>query len=136
MRTWLHGVLQNDIVLNDAENLGGLGVGGRIFAGHSLTNTPDKKPFLVHNFGNNTPERLSDEPGPCRQFVIIYVHDEGQSYIRIDKIIARLKQLLDDAPSDAALGVITAHHLETSADFVDDQMGTIVRYIRFQIVGT
>lgn len=136
MRAWLHAVIANDAVLNQAEDLGGLGVEGEIHGSHSVENTPDHKPFVVHHLGNNTSDRMSDEYSPHRQFVTIYVHDEGRSYIRIDAILARLKELLDNAPGSAADGVITAHYLETSQDLEDDQMGTIVRYIRFQLVGT
>jgi hypothetical protein len=136
MRAWLHSVIETDPVLAEPEAAGGLGVEGEVFAGHSLLDTPDHKPFVVHQMGNNTSERMSDEYSPQRQFVTIYVHDEGRSYIRIDRIIARLKVILDNAPGSAADGVMTAHYLETSQDLEDDQMGTIVKFIRFQLIGT
>lgn len=136
MRTWLHQRLVNDdeLTLLLGRQLGETAEDS-VFASHSLEGVPRNKPFIVHSMGNDTNEGLSDDSSAHRQFSTIYVHDEGQDYDVIDLVIARLKELLNDAPGSAEFGVITCHYLETSQDLEDDQMGTIVRYARFQIIG-
>jgi hypothetical protein len=109
--------------------------GASVYGSHSLEGTPEKKPFAVHHLGNDTSERLADGATPHRQFLTIYVHDEPEDYTNIDRILVRLKELFDNAPSSPADGVITCHYLESSQDLEDDQMGTAVRYIRLQIIG-
>lgn len=139
MRIWLHQRLVGDAALRDILFAGDDPLPddaeASVYASHSLEGVPERKPFVVHDMGNATSERLSDVYSPVRQFVTIYVHDEGYDYIRIDQVIAALRALLDNSPSAPGFGVITCHYLETSRDLEDDQMGTIVKYVRFQIIG-
>lgn len=139
MRTWLHQRLVTsdalrDLLFADADAMPA-NAEDSIYGSHSIENVPTKKPFIVHNMGNDTSASLGEGSRAHRQYIIIYVHDEGNDYTRIDDIISELINLLDDAPGSAEFGVLTAHYLETSQDLEDDQMGTIVKYARFQIIG-
>lgn len=140
MRVWLHQRLVSDAALTALLYTGADEVPANaedaVFESHSLENTPDHKPFVVHDMGNDTSERLAEGHSAHRQFVTIYVHDDKESdYTLIDQVIQRIKELLDNAPSSAGFGIIACHFLETSRDLEDDQMGTLVKYARFQIVG-
>lgn len=140
MRVWLHQRLVTDPALRDilfaTTDVMPADAEDAVFGSHSLKGTPDRKPFVVHDMGNDTSEGLAEGHPAHRQFVTVYVHDEGDDYTLIDQVIKQLKVLLDNAPQNAGFGVITCHYLETSRDLEDDQMGTIVKYVRFQIVGT
>lgn len=140
MRIWLHQRLVADPALRDILFAGDDPLPDdaedSVYGSHSLEGVPERKPFVVHDMGNDTSERLSDDSTAHRQFVTIYVHDVGYDYTRIDQVIAELKSLLNNPPSAPGFGVMTCHYLETSRDLEDDQMGTIVKYARFQIIGT
>jgi hypothetical protein len=140
VRTWVFQRMVNDAgpggVAEMVTNPGDPQAEPRIYEDKYLNNSPALKPFIVYAMGNDTAE-----PGmgsAHRQFLIIYVHDEieGGDYLQIDEVLKRLKKLFDDADGDPAHGVMTCHYLETSRDLEDDQMQTVVRYIRFQLVGT
>lgn len=140
MRIWLHQRLVADPALRDSlfADVDPMPADAEdsVYGSHSLEGVPERKPFIVHDMGNDTSERLGEESTAHRQFATIYVHDEGYDYTRIDQVITALKSLLDNSPSAPGFGVITCHYLETSRDLEDDQMGTIVKYARFQIIGT
>lgn len=130
-RAWVHDVLSADV------DLAAL-VGARIFQGESLDSAPKTKPFLIWRFGNTSPD--NDVPQARRQYVTLYAHDEAKpgEYSRIDKVQdAAIKAMVTAGlshPAKKANKIVAVRFLELSADFDDREMGTILRYSRFQIV--
>lgn len=107
-----------------------------IFPGKGLLNSPGKWPFICYIVGNNTEEALGEGSGANRQYFEVWVHDTDKNldYMYIDSIIMRLRDLFRDAPSSKTDPVMTSYPLETSRDLDDQEMGTICRYLRVQVV--
>lgn len=129
MRNFLAEHLKADTLVTDF-------VDDRTYQGGSMNSTvppQGKAPFLVYTIGNTSDEDLSEDPGPYRQFFIIYVHDKGEDYDQIDQIILALKRSLVNQ-KNLEYGVMTIRYLETSQDLDDQTMGTIMRYVRFQAI--
>ncbi len=130
-RAWVHDVLSADT------DLAAL-VQTRIFQAESLDGPPRTKPFLIWRMGNTSPD--NDVPQARRQYVTLYAHDMAKpgEYSRIDKIpdaaIKAMVQAGIDHPAKKANKIVAVRFLEMSADFDDREMGTILRYSRFQIV--
>jgi len=106
----------------------------RMLQGESLVTAQIAKPFLVYRFGNRTNEALSEElPEVTRQFFSVYLHDVPADYSRIDEMEMALIHALNLSRS-AEQGIITTQYLETSRDLDDQALGTIYRYVRFQLI--
>lgn len=107
----------------------------RIFQGESMDGPPKTKPFLIYRFGNTSADNQLRQAAR-RQYLTLYVHDEAKpgDYTRIDRGITALIPVVENAPPAPEYGIMEAHWLETSADFDDREMGTILRYVRFQLV--
>lgn len=107
-----------------------------VFAAKGLLNSPGKWPFVCYVVGNNTEEALGEGSGANRQYFEIWVHDTDKNldYTYLDSLILRLRQLFQDAPASKTDGVVTSYPLETSRDLDDQEMGTICRYLRVQVV--
>lgn len=106
----------------------------RMFQGESMDGAPKKKPFLIYRMGNTSPD--NDVRAARRQYCTIYLHDDAQpgDYTRIDQGMNAVVDLLEDCPPDPAYHLITARWLENSSDQDDREMGTILRYARFQLI--
>lgn len=105
---------------------------GAVFASHGL-DTPPMRPFVILRWG------LGDV-GVGRQNthdLAVWVHDEGGSYLRIDKLLNQIGQILTSAqPRLDDDGWFTqASWLGSSEDLNDDGYGTITRNGRFRCVG-
>lgn len=109
----------------------------RIFAKKSMTSSIELHPFIVYKLGYNASEELSETKEVDRQFVQIFVHDfsdgDTADYMRIDEVIIQLRKalLLGSSPED---GVIAIKYLETSQDFNDETLNTVMKYVRFQMI--
>lgn len=132
IRTWVHQTLSTDADLV-AE------VVDRVFQQGSLLTAQQLKPYLVHHFGNQTDEGMSDEIldegsyQPNRQFLQIFIHVDQGDYGPIDDLIPLVKKALsriDNKPSE----LIAVRYLETSQDLQDDLLQTHFRYMRFQLI--
>lgn len=126
-RTWVYQTLLNDTRLAEL-------VGDRIFQGESMDGAPATKPFVIYRFGNSSPDngyRLAE-----RQYFTIYMHDEGQpgTYDLIDKIRTEVMRIFEEAPAAPEYKIVEARYLETSSDQDDREMGTVLRYSRFQLI--
>lgn len=136
MRAWLYQTVINDPGLIDYfEDLlqPGEVFSNRVYQGETLTDRLLPKPYLFYTLGNDSDENLSEDVHPHRQFFTFYIHDSPSDYQRIDAIVDLLKKALVNKNGKEA-GVITVRHLETSADFDDNTLGTILRYSRFQAI--
>lgn len=126
LRSWLVGLLEGDPSITDL-------VGDRIYQASALRTAQMVKPYIVYHLGNDTSEGLSELHLAHRQFLQIWVHDEPGDYDLIDEVGDELKELFTGAGSKVD-HVITTRFLERSADFNDQVLGTIFRYLRFQII--
>lgn len=99
----------------------------------STVNVP--KPFIVYGLGNSTNEALAEDEDHTayRQFLQIWFHDEGGSYLQIDAMIEVVKKLLVGQRNTAAM-VTNLHWLENSQEFSNETYNTIFRYARFQAI--
>lgn len=111
-------------------------VDDRIHQGESLVVAELKVPFLVYRIGNETNELFSEddtEQQPHRVFFQVYIHDRGGDYMRIDDICKAVINALRGGPYPE-YKILRVNYLETSRDLDDAEMGTIMRYVRFQAV--
>lgn len=106
----------------------------RIFQGESLDKAPVTKPFLIYRLGNTSPD--DRVYSARRQYVTLYVHDEAKpgDYTKIDQGVDAVISVMTSAPPSPENHLLEAHWLETSADFDDREMGTILRYVRFHLI--
>lgn len=127
-RVWLYQTVKDAAPITDF-------VEDRIFQGESMDGPPHTKPFMIYRFGNSSADNQLRQAAR-RQYLTIYVHDEAKpgDYTRIDQIITALIPVIENAPPAPEYGIMEAHWLETSADFDDREMGTILRYVRFQLI--
>lgn len=127
-RVWLYQTLVNAPAVTDW-------CGDRIFQGESMDGPPATRPFLIYRFGNTSADNQLREAAR-RQYFTLYFHDEAKpgDYTRIDAGISAVVPLLEGAPPSPEHGIMETHWLETSADFDDREMGTILRYVRFQVI--
>lgn len=139
MRAFLYDLLTTDVNLQS--DLGGAeGIKSRVIPRRSQENIQVGKPFLIFGMGNSSREQLVDSTANSptdmdaeRQFFQVWVHDDSQSWLRIDRIINTVKKRLIGA-SDTNARVVTILHLETSQEFSNETYNTIFRYIRFQAI--
>lgn len=109
-------------------------VADRVKQGESMIVAELGAPFLVYRIGNETNELFSeDDPKPHRVFFQVYIHDRGGDYTRIDDLVKLVIAALSGGPYPE-YKILRVNYLETSRDLDDAEMGTIVRYVRFQAV--
>lgn len=133
-RTFIYGTMVNFEALTDL-------IGGpedpRIFAKKTMQSSVEEHPYLVYKLGNSTSENLAETEDIERQFFQVWVHDyqsqDIADYAQIDDVIKQLKAAFKLAGSKAD-GVWTTIYLETSQDLNDETLGTIFRYVRFQLI--
>jgi hypothetical protein len=105
-----------------------------MYQGGGMLTAEVERPFLVYIFGNRTNEDISEElPTVSRQFLSIYLHDVPADYDRIDKMELAVIHGLNLANS-LPEHILTTRYLETSRDLDDQALGTIYRYLRFQLI--
>lgn len=106
-------------------------VGDRIIQRSGMQlEVPEVKPFIVYHFG------VGRATGPsalhARMDVAhIWVHDEHGDYYRIDKVLDRVKIVLESTPAQE--NFFEARWLEKSPDLEDPEMKTITRYCRVML---
>lgn len=108
--------------------------GDRMFQGESLDGAPKTKPFLIYRMGNTSPD--NDLHVARRQYLTVYCHDEAQpgDYTRIDEGIQTVMDVFQAAPPAPEYHLLECRWLENSSDQDDREMGTILRYARFQLI--
>lgn len=136
MRAWLYDRLTTDVTL---QGLVGVGVsrptGQWLFPRESLTSANIPFPYVAYGLGNDTNEELAEASDHVahRQFLQIWVFDEGADYLKIDAVLDRVKVLLHNAQSPPDM-VTRVGWLERSQDFAQQTLNAIFRYDRYQAI--
>lgn len=108
--------------------------GDRIKEGESLPASFEVKPFVIYRMGNVSPDNRVRQAK--RQYFTVYVHDEAHpgDYLKIDEGMQAIMDAFEAAPSAPEFHILEARWLENSSDQDDREMGTILRYARFQLI--
>jgi len=126
IRSWVYGKMTGHSPLTTL-------VGSRIYESSMLQETPTK-PYIMYKMFVTQAEMMGDDrPKVFNQSMQVFVHDVPGDFLRIDDIIRILKDLFHNA-SDKLAGVEIVRWLDSSEDFKDSDMGTIIRFIRFRIL--
>jgi hypothetical protein len=102
----------------------------RIFQVNSTFTPPNKKPFLVIRMGLDQVDKYPI--GSHTQNFQLWAHDEPGDYHQVDQILAEARAALLSAARET--GFFEFRYLETGPDTEDDQLGTIVKFARYQAV--
>lgn len=125
-RSWVYGRMTGDATLMAL-------LPGGVHSTTKIRETPHEKPFIMYRVIAHRPESRGDDRDLTNnENFLLFVHDVPGDYLKIDAILARLKELFQNAKDEAA-GVSRGTWLEDSEDFRDEDMGTIMRYARFQV---
>lgn len=129
-RAWIHHRLTTDTALTAV-------ISGRVLQQGSILTAQSVKPYLVHHFGNNTDEGMSDEDNfkPNRQFLQIFIHCNQGDYGPVDDLIPLIKGALASLAGRPA-SLIHVQYLETSQDLQDPLLQSYFRYMRFQLINS
>lgn len=127
LREWLFSTLSASTPLTDV-------IEDRIYQGASLQDIPDVKPYLLYRFGTRS-RGLSGADGISAwvQPLQIFVHDNPGDYVLIDGLLDQLTTLLQGAHEAP---IVRCEWLEDSEDLRDDEMFTIMRFSRYQLIHT
>lgn len=128
VRAWVHSTLLNSSYTQPL-------TADRVFQQGSILTSQRVKPYLVHHFGNQTDEGMSDEDNfqPSRQFLQIYMHVDQGDYGPIDEIQPQVKLAMSTL-SGRPVQLAGVHYLETSQDLQDEVLQTYFRYMRYQLI--
>lgn len=107
---------------------------GSIYGAGSLQGVPANKPFVVINFGPESP-MLKDgfSPVATGQFATVYVHDSPGDFLRINQILNAIREAL--IGQVVGVGGICAEWLGDSADLADDVYKTNMRNGEYKFIG-
>lgn len=123
MRQWLVSQLSGSLAVTNL-------VQDRIYQASSLEQRPPEKPFLLYTAGL----RVSTLGGITSRWPLqVWAHDTSGDYQRIDDLLEQVKKALTGLPPRPDW-LMDVHWLEDSGDLRDDELRTITRYSRFQLV--
>lgn len=126
-RTWVYSTMVDDATLTAL-------IPGGVHASTAVTKTPTSKPFIMYRVLSDRPELRGDDAAQVDELHYqLFVHDVPGDYLIIDTIVARLRELFEDV-SDGANSIARVRWVETSEDFRDEDMGTIMRYCRIRVL--
>lgn len=124
-REWLFSTLLDNPDL-------GVEVGDRIYQSSSISEIPAVKPYILYRFGTSAPALVGDDGVTKRvQPIQLFVHDNPGDYARIDRILVLIRATLEGQQSAE---VTRCQWLEESEDLRDDEMFTITRFARYQLI--
>ena len=104
------------------------------FHGFQAVDTPSERPFATIRWGTEDPGARRDRGA---QGLTIWVYDRPASFIRIDAVIRRIKEVLLDAthvPGDDGLTLTQARWVSDSQDMFDDIYGCLLRTTSFDVL--
>jgi hypothetical protein len=106
-------------------------VDDRVFQANNQFTPPQLKPFLVYRMGL---QDVTDAyvTGGRRSSFSVWVHDEPGDYHGIDTLLGHVKTAL--LASTVEPGFLEFRYIETGPDTEDTDMGTILRWSRWQAV--
>jgi hypothetical protein len=106
---------------------------GGIHQSTKLDKAPEHKPFIMYRSIAHRPRSRGDDEDITRDEVfLVFVHDVPGDYLKIDDILGQLKAIFNNA-KDTEAGIARCTWLEDSEDFRDEDMGTIMKYARFNV---
>lgn len=109
-------------------------VPGGVHESTSLEVAPHQKPFITYRQTSDVSRFRGDDGEQVRAVgFMIMAHDMPGDYLAIDDIMTQLQTLFRDIV-DQARGVVKSFWLETSEDQRDDDMGTILKWGRIQVL--
>ena len=109
-------------------------VPGGIHQTTSLNVAPHLKPYLMYRQTSDVSTFRGDGEEQIRSNgYMLFAHDVPGDYLRIDAILEECKLLFQDTVDQPA-GVAKSLWLETSDDTRDEDMGTITKFARIQVV--
>lgn len=123
-RTWAYQKLIGDAAFT------ALVPAASVYGAGSLTQTPEKKPFVVLRFG---PAIAAPVPDTHYTELQVWAHDRPGDYLRIQEILAQAKTTL--VGQIVSIGAIACRWQGDSNDLADDGLGTITRNSSFRLVG-
>lgn len=101
----------------------------------SVDNPERRKPFLVTAWADNpTPGANASWSTGRRRDLLVWAHDEGADYARIDRLLDRVKELLMALVHQG--GISQVMFTGGSGDLYDDGFHTITRNYGFRVIGT
>lgn len=106
----------------------------RVFASTRVITAPKLKPFIMYRQTSEVEGfRGDDGAHTLTTGFMIFAHDEPGDYLKIDTMIGHIRRLFADIV-DQAEGIVRSRYIETSDDLRDDDMGTIMKYARIQVI--
>ena len=106
----------------------------RIYQSTSVDTAPKVYPFIMYRATSEVDRFRGDDQNQVRSTgYMIFCHDVPGDYLQIDEMLAELYRLFADT-RDLAEGVVRSHWVEVSDDLRDDDMGTITKYARVQVL--
>lgn len=105
-----------------------------VFAGGSITTSPNERPFIIYRIGANSP-RLRDASNPVAtsRFAEVWVYDDHGSYDRIDSILGTIRGEL--VGQVASPDKTCCEWIGDSIELADDELNAITRNSVFQLIG-
>jgi hypothetical protein len=128
MRKLLYKALKNSTDLGQIVNgriLEASAIGSKLWPG-----VPER-PFMTYRMHTDFP--VIGGAGR-REYAQVWANDDPGDYETIDEMLRLARLAVEAIPSQADF--LEARWVETGVDLKDDAMGTINRYIRFQLTGT
>lgn len=98
----------------------------------SVDMIPDTKPFAVIKMDVRIP--AIKEGVAHKQTLRLWLHDEPGSYVVLDQAVQAARAALSGYVAQS--GAVRCEHRDVSPDLADDVLGTIVKYVTFDLVGT
>lgn len=126
-RTWLYDQMSNSGHMTAL-------VDDRIFQSTSIDVAPKTFPFIMYRQTSDVERFRGDDTDSVRSIgYMIFAHDVPGDYMQIDSLMDVLKELFRDT-YDQAAGVVRCRLGEISDDLRDDDMGTITKFARVQVL--
>ena len=130
-RTWVYAEMANDVALTA---LVGTSPNQRIFQSTSIDTAPKTFPFIMYRATSEVNNFRGDDGNQVNATgFMIFAHDIPGDYMQIDTMLGHLHRLFADT-RDSGEGIVRSRWVDTSDDLRDDDMGTITKYVRIQVL--
>ena len=106
----------------------------RIFQSTSLDSAPKTFPYILYRATSDVDRLRGDDGDMVRSTgYMIFCHDTPGDYLQIDQMLAELYRLFADT-NDPSEGVVRSHWVDLSDDLRDDDLGSITKYARIEVL--
>lgn len=104
-----------------------------VYPSGRLKNTPSK-PFCLYRITSSTKNMAGDDAITVRSVgAMVFIHDDFGDYLQIESTLNTIRDTLNNA-TNTANGLVRCTWVEDSEDLRDDELGTILRYSRYQLL--